>query len=181
VPGDPCPRCEGGKLEGYRGIEVGQIFYLGTKYSKAMGATFLDAEGQERPVEMGCYGIGITRLMAAAVEQNHDENGIIWSFPLAPFQVLLLPINYKEKAVREVTDDLYQKLSQNGLEVLLDDRDERPGVKFKDADLIGVPIRVTVGAKGLQKGIVEVRKRLGGETADVSLADAAQKIQSLVT
>jgi len=181
VPGDPCPRCEGGKLEGYRGIEVGQIFYLGTKYSKAMGATFLDAEGQARPVEMGCYGIGITRLMAAAVEQNHDENGIIWSFPLAPFQVLLLPINYKEKAVREVTDDLYQKLSENGLELILDDRDERPGVKFKDADLIGVPIRVTVGAKGLQKGNVEVRKRLGGETADVSLADAVQKIQSLVT
>ncbi|MFB3059803.1 MAG: proline--tRNA ligase [Candidatus Binatia bacterium] len=181
VPGDPCPRCEGGRLEGYRGIEVGQIFYLGTKYSKAMGATFLDAEGQEHPVEMGCYGIGITRLMAAAVEQNHDENGIIWSFPLAPFQVLLLPINYKEKAVREVTDDLYQKLSQNGLEILLDDRDERPGVKFKDADLIGVPIRVTVGAKGLQKGNVEVRKRLGGETVDVPLADAAQKIQSLVT
>jgi len=181
VPGDPCSRCEGGKLEGYRGIEVGQIFYLGTKYSKAMGATFLDAEGQERPVEMCCYGIGITRLMAAAVEQNHDENGIIWSFPLAPFQVLLLPITYKEKAVREVTDDLYQKLSQNGLEVLLDDRDERPGVKFKDADLIGVPIRVTVGAKGLQKGNVEVRKRLGGETADVSLADTVQKILSLVT
>ena len=181
VPGDPCPRCEGGRLEGYRGIEVGQIFYLGTKYSKAMGATFLDAEGQEHPIEMGCYGIGITRLMAAAVEQNHDENGIIWSFPLAPFQVLLLPINYKEKAVREVTDDLYQKLSQNGLEILLDDRDERPGVKFKDADLIGVPIRVTVGAKGLQKGNVEVRKRLGGETVDVPLADAAQKIQSLVT
>ncbi len=181
VPGDACPRCEGGKLEGYRGIEVGQIFYLGTKYSKAMGATFLDAEGQEQPVEMGCYGIGITRLMAAAVEQNHDENGIIWSFPLAPFQVLLLPINYKENTVHEVTDDLYQTLSQNGLEVLLDDRDERPGVKFKDADLIGVPIRVTVGAKGLQKGNVEVRKRLGGETVDVSLADAAQKIQSLVT
>jgi len=181
VPGDPCPRCDGGKLEGYRGIEVGQIFYLGTKYSKAMGATFLDAEGQERHVEMGCYGIGITRLMAAAVEQNHDENGIIWSFPLAPFQVLLLPINYKEKAVREVTDDLYEKLLKQGLEVLLDDRDERPGVKFKDADLIGVPIRVTVGAKGLQKGTVEVRKRSGGETVDVSLDDAAQKIQSLVT
>ncbi|MCH6545797.1 MAG: proline--tRNA ligase, partial [Deltaproteobacteria bacterium] len=153
----------------------------GTKYSKAMGATFLDAKGQERAVEMGCYGIGITRLMAAAVEQNHDENGIIWSFPLAPFQVLLLPINYKEKAVREVTDDLYQKLSQNGLEILLDDRDERPGVKFKDADLIGVPIRVTLGAKGLQKGNVEVRKRLGGETVDVPVADAVPKIQSLVT
>ena len=181
VAGDPCPRCNGGKLESYRGIEVGQIFYLGTKYSKAMGATFLDAEGKEQPIEMGCYGIGITRLMAAAVEQNHDDNGIIWSIPLAPFQVLLLPINYKEKAVRDVTDDLYQKLTQSGLEVLLDDRDERPGVKFKDADLVGVPIRVTIGAKGLQKGNVEVRKRLSGETADVALEDAAQKIQSLIT
>lgn len=181
VPGDSCPRCKEGKLEGHRGIEVGQIFYLGTKYSKAMGATFLDADGKEQPVEMGCYGIGITRLMAAAVEQNHDDNGIIWSFPLAPFQILLLPINYKEKAVRDVTDDLYRKLTQSGLEVLMDDRDERPGVKFKDADLIGVPIRVTIGAKGLQKGNVEVRKRLGGETVDVALAEAAQKIQSLVT
>ncbi len=182
VPGDSCPRCEKGKLEGFRGIEVGQIFYLGTKYSKAMGATFLDASGKEQPVEMGCYGIGITRLMAAAVEQNHDENGIIWSFPLAPFHVLLLPINYnKEKPVREATDDLYQKLTQNGLEVLLDDRDERPGVKFKDADLIGIPIRVTVGAKGLQKGNVEIRKRLDGETSDAPLAEAAQKIQSLIT
>ncbi len=181
VPGDPCPRCNGGKLESYRGIEVGQIFYLGTKYSKAMGASFLDAEGKEQPIEMGCYGIGITRLMAAAVEQNHDDNGIIWSFPLAPFQVLLLPINYKEKAVRDVTDDLYQKLNQSGLEVLLDDRDERPGVKFKDADLVGIPIRVTIGAKGLQKGNVEVRKRLSGETADVVLANAAKKIRSLVT
>ena len=102
-------------------------------------------------------------------------------FPLPPFQVLLLPINYKEKAVRDVTDDLYQKLNQSGLEVLLDDRDERPGVKFKDADLVGIPIRVTIGAKGLQKGNVEVRKRLSGETADVALANAAQKIQSLVT
>ena len=179
-PGDACPRCDTGKLEGYRGIEVGQIFYLGTKYSEIMKAKFLDAEGQEHPIEMGCYGIGITRLMAAAIEQNHDENGIIWSMPLAPYQVLLLPINYKEAAIQEATDPLYSALIDMGVEVLLDDRDERPGVKFKDADLIGIPLRVTLGAKGLQKGCVEVRRRADGVTTDVPLAEAAARIQAMV-
>ncbi len=180
-PGDPCPRCEGGVLEGHRGIEVGQIFYLGKKYSETMGATYLDAEGRERHVEMGCYGIGITRLFAAAVEQNHDEHGIILPFSIAPFQVLLLPINYRERAIREATDALYERLLKQGLEVLLDDRDERPGVKFKDADLIGVPLRVTVGLKGLQKGCVESRNRLGGKSVDIPLAEAPQIIQSTIT
>ena len=180
-PGDPCPRCERGVLEGHRGIEVGQIFYLGTKYSETMGATYLDAEGRERHVEMGCYGIGITRLFAAAVEQNHDEHGIILPFSIAPFQVLLLPINYRERAIREATDALYERLLKQGLEVLLDDRDERPGVKFKDADLIGVPLRVTVGLKGLQKGCVESRNRLGGKSVDIPLAEAPQIIQSTIT
>ncbi len=179
-PGDPCPRCEGGVLEGHRGIEVGQIFYLGKKYSEKMGATYLDAEGRERHVEMGCYGIGITRLFAAAVEQNHDEHGIILPFSIAPFQVLLLPINYRERAIREATDALYERLLRQGLEVLLDDRDERPGVKFKDADLIGVPLRVTVGLKGLQKGCVESRNRLGGKSVDIPLAEAPQIIQSTI-
>ena len=135
VAGDPCPRCEHGRLEAHRGIEVGQVFYLGTKYSVAMGATYLDAEGRERPIEMGCYGIGMSRLVAAAIEQNHDANGIIWPFSVAPFQVLLLPINYKDQSIREATDNLYGELQKHGVEVLLDDRDERPGVKFKDADL----------------------------------------------
>ncbi|MEE8076234.1 MAG: proline--tRNA ligase [Candidatus Binatia bacterium] len=179
--GDPCPRCERGMLEGHRGIEVGQIFYLGKKYSETMGATYLDAEGREQHVEMGCYGIGITRLFAAAVEQNHDENGIIFPFSLAPFQVLLLPINYGERQIREATDALYEKLIKLGIEVLLDDRDERPGVKFKDADLIGVPLRVIVGAKGLQKGCVEARKRLGGKSEEIPLAEAPQIILSIVT
>ncbi|MCZ6450296.1 MAG: proline--tRNA ligase, partial [Deltaproteobacteria bacterium] len=179
-PGDPCPRCEGGVLEGHRGIEVGQIFYLGKKYSEKMGATYLDAEGRERHVEMGCYGIGITRLFAAAVEQNHDEHGIILPFSIAPFQVLLLPINYRERAIREATDALYERLLRQGLEVLLDDRDERPGVKFKDADLIGVPLRVTVGLKGLQKGCVESRNRLGGKSVDIPFAEAPQIIQSTI-
>jgi prolyl-tRNA synthetase len=181
VAGDPCPRCDEGSLEDYRGIEVGQVFYLGKKYSESLSATYLDAEGRERPIEMGCYGIGISRLVAAAIEQNHDSNGIIWPFALAPFHVLLLPINYKDKAVQQVSDRLYQELQKCGLEVLLDDRDERPGVKFKDADLNGIPLRVTIGAKGLDKGCVELRWRCDGKTDDTPVDEAAQKIQTIVT
>jgi prolyl-tRNA synthetase len=179
--GDPCPRCEHGRLEAHRGIEVGQVFYLGTKYSVAMGATYLDAEGRERPIEMGCYGIGVSRLVAAAIEQNHDQNGIIWPFSVAPFQVLLLPINYKDKSIREATDNLYGELQKHGVEVLLDDRDERPGVKFKDADLIGIPLRVTIGAKGLEKGCLELRSRREGKTEEVPVADGATKIRAIVS
>ncbi len=180
VMGDPCPRCEQGSLESYRGIEVGQVFYLGKKYSEAMGATYLDAEGREQPLEMGCYGIGITRLLAAAVEQNHDADGIIWPFSIAPFQILLLPVNYKEKSLREVADTLYNDLLKSGVEVLLDDRDERPGVKFKDADLVGIPLRVTVGSKGLEKGCIELRWRREGKTEEVPVGEAAEKIHALV-
>jgi prolyl-tRNA synthetase len=178
--GDPCPRCESGRLETHRGIEVGQVFYLGTKYSVAMGATYLDAEGRERPIEMGCYGIGISRLVAAAIEQNHDENGIIWPFSLAPLQVLVLPINYKDKAIHEAAEKLYRELQQNGVEVLLDDRDERPGVKFKDADLVGIPLRVTIGAKGLEKGCIELRSRRDGRTEEIPVADAVTKISAIL-
>jgi prolyl-tRNA synthetase len=180
VPGDYCPRCDQGILEAHRGIEVGQIFYLGKKYSEALGATYLDAEGRERPIEMGCYGIGITRLMAAAIEQNHDANGIIWPFALAPLHVLLLPINYKAKAIQKTCDQIYAELYERGVETLLDDRDERPGVKFKDGDLIGIPLRVTIGAKGLEKGCVELRWRRDGKTEDIPLAQAAQKIQKII-
>jgi prolyl-tRNA synthetase len=181
VTGDLCPRCDQGSLESYRGIEVGQVFYLGKKYSEAMGATYLDAEGRERPIEMGCYGMGITRLVAAAVEQSHDVNGILWPFSIAPFHVLLLPINYKEKAVREVSDSLYHELLKLGIEVLLDDRDERPGVKFKDGDLIGIPLRVTVGAKDLARGCVELRWRHDGKTEEISVSQAHEKIAVFVT
>jgi prolyl-tRNA synthetase len=181
VAGDPCPRCDRGSLETHRGIEVGQVFYLGKKYSEALGATYLDAEGREQPIEMGCYGIGITRLVAAAIEQNHDRNGIIWPFALAPFQVLLLPINYKDKAIQEVCNTLYAELQRRGIEVLMDDRDERPGVKFKDGDLIGIPLRVTVGAKGLEKGCIELRSRRDGKSDDIPLAVAAQNIQEIIT
>jgi prolyl-tRNA synthetase len=181
VAGDPCPRCDEGRLETHRGIEVGQVFYLGTKYSEAMGATFLDAEGRERPIEMGCYGIGISRLVAAAVEQNHDANGIIWPLAIAPFHVLLLPINYKDEKLRAAADRLYQDLQLRGVEVLLDDRDERPGVKFKDADLIGIPLRVTIGAKGLEKGTIELRRRREGDTEEVPLAEAVKKISGILS
>jgi prolyl-tRNA synthetase len=180
IAGDPCPRCETGALEAHRGIEVGQVFYLGTKYSEAMGATYLDAEGRERPFEMGCYGIGISRLVAAAIEQNHDANGIIWPLSIAPFEVLLLPINYKDKAIREAADRLYQELRDRAVEVLLDDRDERPGVKFKDADLIGIPLRVTIGAKGLEKGLVELRLRHSGKMDEIPMADSTEKLFTIL-
>jgi prolyl-tRNA synthetase len=181
APGDPCPRCDDGSLESHRGIEVGQIFYLGKKYSESLGATYLDSEGRERPIEMGCYGIGISRLAAASIEQNNDANGIIWPFAIAPFHVLLLPINYQDKTIQEVSDRLYRELEQRGIEVLLDDRDERPGVKFKDADLIGVPLRVTIGAKGLKKGCLELRWRRDGRTEEIPVDEAAQKLYTIVT
>ncbi len=180
VAGDPCPRCDPGSLETYRGIEVGQVFYLGKKYSEVMGATYLDAEGRERPSEMGCYGIGISRLVAAAVEQNHDRDGIIWPFALAPYQVILLPINYKEPAIRKACDELYAELETLGVEVLMDDREDRPGVKFKDSDLIGVPLRVTLGTKGLGKGCVELRWRRDGKTDEIPLTAAARQIHDIV-
>jgi prolyl-tRNA synthetase len=180
VSGDPCPRCDSGKLQSHRGIEVGQVFYLGTKYSEKMGATYLDAEGREQAIEMGCYGIGISRMVAAAVEQNHDANGIIWPLSIAPFQVLVLPINYKEEKLREAAENLYLDLQRAGVEVLLDDRDERAGVKFKDADLIGIPLRVTIGTKGLDKGYVELRTRRDGKTDEVPLGDAVKTIQTII-
>ncbi len=181
MAGDPCPRCEQGLLEAHRGIEVGQVFYLGSKYSEAMGATYLDAEGRQRPIEMGCYGIGISRLVAAVVEQNHDANGIVWPVSIAPFHVLLLPINYKDKAIREAADKLYQALQERGVEVLLDDRDERPGVKFKDADLVGIPLRVTIGAKSLERGCIELRWRRDGKAEEIPVTDSAEKLHAVLT
>jgi prolyl-tRNA synthetase len=163
-----------------RGIEVGQVFYLGTKYSQAMGATFLDAEGQTHPIEMGCYGIGISRTMAAAVEQSHDANGIIWPLPLAPMPIHIVPTAVQEAPVREAAERLHDQLRGAGVEPLLDDRDERPGFKFKDADLIGIPLRVTVGTKGLQRGIVELRRRKEGDTTELPIAEAAARLRPMV-
>jgi prolyl-tRNA synthetase len=169
--GDACPRCGGG-LRLSRGIETGHIFKLGTKYSLAMGCNFTDESGADQPMVMGCYGLGIGRTVAAAIEQNHDADGIIWPLPLAPFQVVLLSLNPNDEAVRTAADALYRELRERGVEVLYDDRDERPGVKFKDADLIGVPVRLTVGGKSLADGKIEVSLRRDRVKHPVPVADA---------
>jgi len=175
VAGDPCPRCAG-KLEVWRGIEVGHVFKLGTKYSEALGAKVLDADGKERTLVMGCYGIGVGRSVAAAIEQNHDENGIIFPLPIAPFQVLISVLNPKDETVRAAAEKLYADLLAEGIEVLLDDRDERPGSKFADADLIGIPLRVTVGGRGLKDGVFEFQWRAGGERELLPVTEAAAAI-----
>lgn len=179
VAGDDCPRCEG-KLKVWRGIEVGHVFKLGTKYSEAMNATVLDAQGKERTLIMGCYGIGIGRTVAASIEQNHDENGIIWPMPLAPFQVIVTMLNPKDEAVFAAGEKLYQDLLDEGVEVLLDDRDERPGSKFKDADLIGIPLRINVGARGLKEQSFELQDRRGGERVMLPIEGAAAKVAEQV-
>ncbi|MCF6178703.1 MAG: proline--tRNA ligase [Geopsychrobacter sp.] len=179
VGSDPCPRC-GGELESWRGVEVGHVFKLGTKYSEAMGATVLDDQGKSRELIMGCYGIGIGRTVAASIEQNHDEHGIIWPMPIAPFQVLVVMLNPKDDAVREASEDLYAELLDLGIEVLLDDRKERPGAKFKDADLIGIPFRVTVGARTLKEGQFEFKARAGGEVEMLPVAEAAAELKARV-
>ena len=177
--GDPCPRCAG-RLELWRGIEVGHVFKLGTKYSEAMGATVLDDQGKERVLVMGCYGIGVGRTAAAAIEQNHDQQGIIWPMPLAPFQVIITMLNPKDEAVREASQRLYAELLERGLEVLLDDRDERPGSKFKDAELLGIPLRVTVGARGLKDQALELLDRQSGEQSSLPVAEAADRLAERV-
>ena len=174
--GDPCPRCADGKIEMWRGIEVGHVFKLGTKYSAAMKATVLDDQGQERTLVMGCYGIGVGRTVAAAIEQNHDAKGIVWPMPLAPFQVLVTLVNPKDEAVRGAGEQLYAELQQAGIEVLLDDRDERPGSKFADADLLGIPLRVTVGSKALAEGALELQERRSGERSLLPIAEAADRL-----
>lgn len=178
--GDSCPRCESGKLEMWRGIEVGHVFKLGTKYSKALNATYLDAEGKEQIITMGCYGIGIGRTVAAAIEQNHDENGIIFPLPIAPFHCSVVAINAKDRGVMAASEEIYLKLEKFGIEVLFDDRDERPGVKFKDNDLIGIPLRIVVGSKGLAEGKVEVKIRATGEVVSMLIDDAVEKVRQLV-
>ncbi len=167
---DPCPQC-GGAITLPRGIEVGHVFKLGTKYSEAMKATFLDKEGKEKPIIMGCYGIGVSRVVASAIEQNYDASGIVFPPPLAPFDVILLNLDVKNADVCAQADNLYATLEARGLEVLMDDREERPGVKFKDADLVGIPVQIVVGAKGLGRGVVEMKNRRTGEKSELSLED----------
>jgi prolyl-tRNA synthetase len=178
-PGEPCPKCGKGHLIKYAGIEVGNTFMLGTKYSEALGAKFLDESGAEKPCIMGSYGIGITRSAQAAVESGHDENGIIWPYSIAPYHVLVLPVNMAKPELVEAAENIYADLSSAGFEVLFDDRNERGGVKFKDADLIGVPIQLIVGERGLAQGEVEVKIRKTGERKNVAPAKLAETCREL--
>lgn len=174
-----CARC-GNPLRLARGIEVGHVFKLGTKYSQAMKAVYLDRSGREQTMIMGCYGIGIGRTVAASIEQNHDEQGIIWPMPIAPYHVIITPVNMNDKPLADAAAVLYRKLSERGVEVILDDRDERAGVKFADADLIGLPLRVTIGPKKLAEGKVEVRERRSGGVSVVPLAEAPDYIVAFI-
>ena len=170
IEGDKCPKCTNGKYKIFKGIEVGHIFKLGTKYSEKLNATYLDKDGKEKLIIMGCYGIGIGRTAAAAIEQNHDEDGMILPEPISPFKVYLLPINYSDGVIKKITDKLYYELTQRGIEVLLDDRDERPGKKFKDADLLGFPYRINVGKKA-KDGKVELIYRKTKEMKEVNIEE----------
>ena len=177
--GDRCPLC-GEETRMDKGIEVGHTFKLGTKYSKAMAAVFLDDQGSEKEMVMGCYGIGLGRTVAAAIEQSYDQDGIIFPMPIAPFQVIILPVNIKMAFLKETAEQLYQTLLRNNIEVLYDDREETPGVKFKDADLIGIPLRVTLGEKNLKKGLVEIKKRKTGDVLLVKKEEVFSKVKELI-
>jgi prolyl-tRNA synthetase len=163
-----------------RVIEIGNIFRLGTKYSVPLGALYLDEQGQEQPIVMGSYGIGPARIAAAAIEQNHDKDGMIWPETIAPFDVHLLVVNVKDAKMAGMAEEVYGALTAAGLAVLYDDRDERGGVKFKDADLLGFPLRVTVGSRALKDGVVEVRRRRTGEVSTVAPADLAGHVRGLL-
>ena len=176
--GEGCPHCDNGVLEVFKGMEIGHIFKLGTKYSESMGATVLNQDGKEVPIVMGSYGIGVERIMAAAVEQSHDADGIIWPKELAPFDVVVTITNMKQDDLREAGEKLYHDLLRAGLDVLLDDRDERAGVKFKDADLIGIPHRITIGKKAAE-GVVELFDRRTKQTEDVKINDVVTHVQRL--
>lgn len=173
---ESCPKCKVG-LEKINTIEVGHIFKLGTKYSAVLGADFLDQKGKQRPIVMGCYGIGVSRLISAAIEQNHDEEGIIWPSQIAPYQVLVLPLDVTDNKLMQLALDIYNQLQDNGIQVLLDDRDERAGVKFKDADLIGVPISIVVGQRSLSEKKVEIKTRRDKQTLFLNKEDILQELR----
>lgn len=177
--GDVCPHC-GGKIVRCRGIEVGQVFKLGTKYSEALHATFLDNQGKSHPFVMGCYGIGVTRTVAASIEQNHDDDGIIWPVAIAPYEAVIIPANNKSEEVMAAARKLYEDMEDSRDEVVLDDRNERAGIKFKDADLIGYPVRVTIGKKWQQSGCVEIKIRRSGEVVEVPLEGAKDKVLEIL-
>jgi len=179
TPEDPCPAC-GGKLNLKEGIEVGHVFKLGTGYSESMNAVYQTKDGKDQHMVMGCYGIGISRIVAAAIEQNHDENGMIFPMPLAPMQVILLNLGLKDKQITEAAETLYGELQKEGVEVLLDDRDERPGFKFKDADLLGIPLRITVGKSLTKNGVVELRHRKDGATEELAPEKITERVLEII-
>ena len=176
---DKCPRC-GNDIKIARGIEVGHVFKLGTKYSKAMKAVYLDKDGQEKIMIMGCYGIGIGRTVAACIEQSYDENGIVWPMPLAPYHVIITPVNIKEETIMQAAENIYNSMLADDIEVIFDDRDERAGVKFKDADLIGIPLRIVVGQKNLAQGNVELKIRKTGENKLYSFQEIVQQVKQIM-
>jgi len=176
--GETCPRCNIGTLEVFKAMEIGHIFKLGTKYSESMGAKVLTADGKEVPIVMGSYGIGVERILTAAIEQNHDADGIVWPKSITPFDAIVTITNIKDEKLREAGEKLYADLKSAGLDVLLDDRDERAGVKFKDADLIGVPYRITIGKK-ISDGIVELFDRRAKQSEDVKLDHVVVRAQKL--
>jgi len=178
--GDHCPECHSGILNMTRGIEVGNIFQLGKKYSERMKATYTAEDGSEQPFEMGCYGIGVSRTAAAAIERFHDKNGIIWPMGIAPYQVIVVPVNTQDSTQNELAERLYKQLSDAGIEVMIDDRDERAGVKFKDADLIGIPVRITAGKKAAE-GVLEVKLRDSEQALDLPEADVLSFVQRQLT
>lgn len=177
--GDLCPQCGQGSLQFSRGIEVGHVFKLGMRYSKKLGASFLDAAGREQTMIMGCYGIGVSRILSAIVEQNHDEQGMIWPKEIAPFHVHLIPVSIKDSSQMKLAEELYEQLQSRGVEVLIDDRDERPGIKFKDSDLIGIPYRIVIG-KQSEQGIVEWKPRGSSESHQVTVEEAISRIHRLL-
>jgi prolyl-tRNA synthetase len=177
--GDRCSRC-GGSIRFSRGIEVGHVFRLGTKYSEALSATYLDAAGKDRPIVMGCYGIGVGRTAAAAVEQHNDADGILWPVSIAPFEVIVVPVNMKHEGLAREAQRAALELSEKGVEVIFDDRDERPGIKFKDADLCGIPLRVTFGEKNFTAGFAEIRDRKSGETERVEIPRIVETVAAAV-
>jgi prolyl-tRNA synthetase len=179
--GDKCPKCDGGTLSSTRGIEVGHVFMLGTKYSEAMNATFVDSDGKIKPFIMGCYGIGIGRTVAAAIEQNHDENGMIFPKSLAPFEVTVLPLKIKDEEIRAAAEQIYSELIEAGYEAIIDDRDVGPGFKFKDAELIGIPIIVAVGPRTIKDGEAEVKVRNTGDSRNIKLKVVVKEIQELLS
>ena len=179
VDGDPCPRCSM-TLALRHAIEVGHVFKLGTKYSESLGAKFLDATEQLRPIIMGCYGIGVNRIIAALIETSYDKDGILWPMALAPYEVLLVPVKVPDEPSMKVAQQLHDQLTAAGIDVLLDDRDCRAGVKFKDADLIGIPLRVVIGERGLKEGKLEIKWRWDKDAQKIDLDGAAETLAGLV-